>query len=88
MIINSGNRSIWLFKLGFSDEAFEAVDCNEKTLLDALPNAQPSEQLKPEDYIACEQPTTLAFVGAGKIDRYARRWVEQWMQAVCGSLRS
>lgn len=63
-------------------EAFEAVDCNEKTLLDALPNAQPSEQLKPEDYIACEQPTTLAFVGAGKIDKYARRWLEQWMQAV------
>jgi hypothetical protein len=25
MIINSGNRSIWLLKLGFSDEAFEAV---------------------------------------------------------------
>lgn len=63
-------------------EAFEAVDCNEKTLLDALPNAQPSEQLKPEDYIACEHPMTLAFVGAGKIDRYARRWVEQWTQAV------
>ena len=63
-------------------EAFEAVDCNEKTLLDALPNAQPSEQLKPEDYIVCEQPTTLAFVGAGKIDRYARRWVNQWTQAV------
>ena len=63
-------------------EAFEAVDCNEKTLLDALPNAQPSEQLKPEDYIACEQPTTLAFVGAGEIDAYARRWVEQWTQAV------
>ena len=63
-------------------EAFEAVDCNEKTLLDALPNAQPSEQLKPEDYIACEYPTTLAFVGAGKIDKYARRWVEQWIEAV------
>ncbi len=63
-------------------EAFEAVDCNEKTLLDALPNAQPSEQLKPEEYVACEQPTTIAFVGAGKIDKYARRWLEQWMQAV------
>ena len=63
-------------------EAFEAVGYNEKTLLDALPNAQPSEQLKPEDYIACEHPMTLAFVGAGKIDRYARRWVEQWTQAV------
>ncbi len=63
-------------------EAFEAVDCNEKTLLDALPNAQPSEQLKPEDYVICEHPTTIAFVGAGKIDRYARRWVEQWTQAV------
>ena len=63
-------------------EAFEAVDCNEKTLLDALPNAQPSEQLKPEEYVACEQPTTLVFAGAGKIDKYARRWLEQWMQAV------
>ena len=63
-------------------EAFEVVDCNEKTLLDALSNAQPSEYLKPEDYIACEHPMTLAFVGAGKIDKYARRWLEQWMQAV------
>ena len=63
-------------------EAFEAVGCNEKTLLEALPNAQPSEQLKPEDYVACTHPTTLAFVGAGKIDKYARRWVEQWIEAV------
>ena len=63
-------------------EAFEAVDCNEKKLLEAIPNAQPLEQLKPEEYIACQQPTTLAFVGAGKIDRHARRWVERWTQAV------
>lgn len=63
-------------------EAFEAVDCNEKKLLEAIPNAQPLEQLKPEEYIACQQPTTLAFVGAGKIDKYARRWVERWTQAV------
>ena len=63
-------------------EAFEATGCNEKNLLEALPNAQPLEQLKPDDYVACEHPTTIAFIGAGKIDAYARRWVEHWTQAV------
>ncbi len=63
-------------------EAFEAADCNEKSLLAALPNGRPFGQLNVSDWVLQEQPCTLAFVGAGKIDAYARRWVEQWIHAV------
>ena len=65
-------------------EAFEAVDCGAQALLEAIPNAQPLEQLKPEDCVACERPIMLVFAGAGKIDAYAHRWVEQWIRAVAG----
>lgn len=63
-------------------EAFEAADCNEKSLLAALPNGRPFGQLKVSDWVLVERPCMLAFVGAGKIDAYARRWVEQWIHAV------
>lgn len=63
-------------------EAFEVDTYCDASLQEALPHAGRIQDLIPSDWLEVQQPAALAFVGAGKIDTYARHWVDQWMHLV------
>lgn len=68
-------------------EAFEVDTHCDASLKESLPHAGRIQDLIPSDWLDVQQPAALAFVGAGKIDTYARHWVEQWTQLVVGRFK-
>lgn len=65
-------------------EAFEPHQ-TAQDLFQALPHAQAFEQLKPSNFVTTE-PTRIIFVGAGNVDRLAKQWMKEWIEAVINFL--